>query len=169
MAGGEVGVAAKKRKDLKPIPWQPTPLLLGESHRQRSLAATVHGVVSRTRLSDKTATHHSAAFSKQTPGRCSGRCFQFQACWGGRLDAPQNQGSELEMRIQEKTAPLPGSTFSCRWSALSISYQVNGSPPTSYHVGITGYTPGRPYLPLFSPRHYRNPYLMSRYIEIFVL
>ena len=45
MAGGEVGVAAKKREDLKPIPWQPTPLLPGESHGQRSLAATVHGVV----------------------------------------------------------------------------------------------------------------------------
>ena len=38
--------------------WQPTPVFLpGESHGQRSLAATAHGVSkSRTRLSDFTTT-----------------------------------------------------------------------------------------------------------------
>ena len=38
MADGEVGVVGKKREDLKPVPWEPTPVFLpGESHGQRSL------------------------------------------------------------------------------------------------------------------------------------
>ena len=63
------------REDPLERKWLPTPVLTGESHGQRSLGSTVHGVAkSRTQLSDFHWYHKRNILSKEIN-------LMYSACW----------------------------------------------------------------------------------------